>query len=94
MKKNMETKVLNYRIIIKQEKQGKKTVYLAECPTLSIYDWGDTIDKALQSITEGIECHIESLMKDGEEIPVDYPEKEFITKTKISIPTSYTFRSR
>ena len=82
----METKVLNYRIIIKPEKENKKTVYLAECPTLGVYDWGDTIDKALKHIKEGIECHIESLIKDHEEIPVDYPEKEFVTETKVAIP--------
>jgi len=84
----METKVLNYRIIIKPTKEGKKTVYLAECPTLDVYDWGDTIDKALKSIKEGIECHIESLIKDSEEIPVDYPEREFVTETRVNIPTN------
>ena len=84
----METKVLNYRIIIKPGKEDKKTVYLAECPTLGVYDWGDTIDKALKNIREGIECHIESLVKDGEEIAVDYPEREFVTETKVTIPVN------
>jgi len=82
----METKILNYRIIVKSEKEGRKTVYLAECPTLDVYDWGDTIDKALKNIQEAIECHIESLIKDGEEIPADYPEREFVTETKIAMP--------
>ena len=82
----MEKKVLNYRIIIKPERKNKKTIYLAGCPTLDVYDWGDTIDKALKNIREGIECHIESLIKDNEEVPVDYPEKEFVTETKIAIP--------
>ena len=62
----METKVLNYRIIIKPAKEGKKTVYLAECPTLGVYDWGNTIEDVLKSIHEGIECEIEGLIKDGE----------------------------
>lgn len=82
----METKLLNYRIIIKPAKEGRKNVYIAECPTLGIYDWGNTIDKALKSIQEGIECHIETLIVDNEEVPVDYPDKEFITETKIAIP--------
>lgn len=82
----METKVLNYRIIIKKAKETKKTVYIAECPTLGVYDWGDTIDKALKSIKEGIECHVGSLIKDSEDVPVDYPEKEFVTETKIVVP--------
>lgn len=67
----METKVLNYRIIIKQAKEGRKTIYLAECPTLRVYDWGGTVEEALQSIQEGIECHVEGLLKDDEEAPVD-----------------------
>lgn len=82
----METKVLNYRIIIKPTKEGKKTVYLAECPTLGVLDYGATIDKALENIKEGLECHIESLIKDSEDVPVDYPEREFITETKIAVP--------
>ena len=84
----METKVLNYRIIIKPEKENKKTIYLAECLTLGVYDWGDTIDKALKNIREGIQCHIESLIKDGEKISVDYPEREFVTETKIAVPVN------
>jgi len=89
----MEAKVLNYRIIIKPTKEGRKIVYLAECPTLGVYDWGGTIDKALKSIKEGIECHIESLIKDSEEIPVDYPEREFVTETKITIPINSSLLS-
>lgn len=83
---NMETKVLNYRIIIKSKKKDGKNTYLAECPTLGVYDWGKTIDEVLDNIQEGITCHVESLIKDGEEVPVDYPEKEFVTETKITVP--------
>lgn len=82
----METKVLNYRIIIKPTKEGRKTVYLAECPTLGVYDWGDTIEQVLKSIKEGIECEIEGLIKDGETVPIDHVEQEIITTTSISIP--------
>lgn len=82
---SMETKILNYRIIIKQEKDGKKKVYLAECPTLGVYDWGNTIEASLKSIREGIECHIGSLMEDGQEVRVDYPEKEFVTETQVTV---------
>ena len=89
----METKVLNYRIIIKQAKENGKTVYLAECSTLGIYDWGDTIDKALKSIREGIECHVEALIKDSEEVPIDYPEKEFVTEARIAVPINTSILS-
>jgi len=89
----METKVLNYRIILKPIREGKKTVYLAECPTLGVYDWGNTIDKTLKSIKEGIECHVESLIKDSEEVPVDYPEKEFVTETRVIVPINTSLLS-
>ncbi len=82
----METKVLNYRIIIKPFKEKRKTIYTAECPTLGVYDWGDTPEKVIASIKEGMECHIEALIEEGEEVPVDYPEKEFVTETKITVP--------
>jgi predicted RNase H-like HicB family nuclease len=84
----METKVLNYRIIIKPTKEGNKTVYLAECPTLGVYDWGDTIDKTLKSIKEGIECEIEGLIKDGETVPVDHIEQELTTTASVNLPSS------
>lgn len=84
----METKVLNYRIIIKPAKEGRKTIYTAGCPTLGVYDWGNTIEEVLKSIKEGIECHVEALMEEGNEIPVDYPEKELVTETKITVPAN------
>lgn len=84
----METKVLNYRIIIKPTKEGKKTVYLAECPTLGIYDWGNTIEAVLKNIQEGIECEIEGLIKDGETVPIDHVEQELIATASINIPSS------
>lgn len=84
----METKVLNYRIIIKPTKEGRKTVYTAECPTLGVYDWGNSVEEVLASIKEGIECHVEALMEEGDEIPVDYPEKELVTETKITVPAN------
>ncbi len=84
----METKVLNYRIIIKPEKEGKKTIYLAECPTLGVYDWGDTIEAALKNIQEGIECEIEGLIKDGDMVPVDRVEQEMTTTASVNIPNN------
>lgn len=82
----METKVLNYRIIIKPTKEGNKTVYLAECPTLGVYDWGNTIEAVLKNIQEGIECEIEGFIKDGETVPVDHVEQELTTTASVNIP--------
>ena len=89
----METKVLNYRIIIKPVKEGHKIIYTAACSTLGVYDWGDTVEEVLKSIQEGIECHVETLLEEGGEIPVDYPEKELVTETKITVPANASLTS-
>ena len=54
----MQTKVLNYRIIIEPEKQDKKIAYNAYCPTLGLADYGDSIDKAVKNIKGLIKFHI------------------------------------
>ena len=84
----METKLLNYRIIIKPAKKAKKTIYIAECPTLAVCDWGNTIEAVLKNIQEGIECEIQGLIKDGETVPVDHVEQEMITTASINIPNN------
>lgn len=72
----METKVLNYRILVEKEgtPRTKRAVYVAYCPKLGISDWGSSIDEALAHIQEAIECHIASLVKHEEDVPeVDPP---------------------
>ena len=83
----MEAKVANYRIIIEPEilPNGKK-VYNAYCPTLSVADYGDTIEETLESIRDGIELAIESLIEDGKEVPIDNIKDQVITSTEARIP--------
>jgi len=81
----MQTQILNYRIIIEPEKQGRKTVYNAYCPTLGVADWGDSLEDAMKNIQSLIKFHIESLLEDKKLIPVDNLDKEIIASTKISI---------
>lgn len=88
----MQTKVLNYRIIIEPEKMGKKTVYNAYCPTLGLADYADSIEEAIINIQSLIKFHIESLLEDGLEIPEENTEKELITSTKVSINGSRLYR--
>ena len=82
----MEKQVLNYRIIIEPEKQGKKTVYNAYCPTLGVADWGDSIDAVLKSIKDGIELALESLAEEGKEIPIDNIREQTVTTTEVRVP--------
>lgn len=82
----METKILNYRIIIEPEKYPSGSlVYNAYCPTLNIADYGDTIEQALASIKEAIQLRLEVLSDEGEEVPVDLPNG-LVTQLTVKAP--------
>lgn len=86
---SMEKIVLNYRVIIEpDERTGtNEPCFTAYCPKLGITDSGDTIEEALASIKEGIQCYLEALVKDGEEIPQpDNIEEGIVTSTRIFLP--------
>ncbi len=89
----MQTKILNYRIIVTPDKQTGtgKAGYTAFCPTLGVADDGGTIDKALANIKEAIEAYVDSLVKDKEPVPVDYPERDIVTTAQINAPSSFQF---
>ena len=59
----METTVLNYRIIVKPDKQTgtNKLGFTAFCPTLGVADDGDTVDEALINVKNAIKAYIEVL---------------------------------
>lgn len=84
----MQTKILNYRIILEPEKQGKKTVYNAYCPTLGVADYGNSIDQAIKNIKSLIKFHVESLLAEGLEVPQENTTEEIITSTTVSIQGS------
>lgn len=84
----MQKQILNYRIIIEPEKQGKKTVYNAYCPVLGLADYADSIDQAVKNIHSLIKFHVESLLKDGIEIPQENTTQELLMSTNVSIERS------
>ena len=86
----METHILNYRIIIEPESQTQigKTVYTALCPSLGVADWGKTVEEAISHIREGIQCHIESLLKHNEPIPPPDNSDFMIATTTVTFPKS------
>ncbi|TSC64067.1 MAG: Uncharacterized protein G01um101493_248 [Microgenomates group bacterium Gr01-1014_93] len=84
----MQKQVLNYRIIIEPEKMGRKVVYNASCPTLGVYDYGDSIDEVLKSIKDGIELAIEVLKDEGKELPVDDIERGVVAITQVNVPSN------
>lgn len=82
----METKILNYRIIIEPEKYPDGSlVYNAYCPTLNLADYGDTIEQVLASIKEAVQLRLEVLSEEGEEIPVDLPDS-LVTQLAVEVP--------
>jgi predicted RNase H-like HicB family nuclease len=89
----MQTKVLNYRIIVTPDTQTgtNKPGYTALCPTLGVADDGDTIDEALLNIKKAIQVFVDSLVEDGQPVPVDEPEHDVVTTTQISAPASFRF---
>jgi len=85
--KKKEAQVLNYRVIIEKEcyKDGSP-VYTAYVPTLDIADYGDTIDKVLKSLKDGIQLAIECLLDEGKVVPVDTLEEAMIVNTQVPMP--------
>lgn len=64
MDKKIQTKILNYRVIIEKETYPDGTpVYTAFVPTLGITDYGPNIDKLLESLKDGVELAIECLSR-------------------------------
>ncbi|PIS14186.1 hypothetical protein COT65_00095 [Candidatus Shapirobacteria bacterium CG09_land_8_20_14_0_10_47_13] len=89
----MQTKVLNYRIIVKpDERTGTdKPCFSAFCPTLGIADDGDSFEEALVNIQKLIKFHLECLAAEKEKIPVDELNKEIITTARIELPLGLSF---
>lgn len=86
----MQTKILNYRVIIEPETYPDGTkVYNAYCPTLGVVDYGDTIEKALESLKDGIELAVETLVKEKSEIPTDDVANQIVTSTQIKVPIAF-----
>lgn len=57
----------NYTVLLEKETDGG---YHAFCPLLKgCHSQGDTVEEAIQNITEAIELYIESLLADNQPIP-------------------------
>jgi len=86
----MDTKVLNYKVIITPEKLKGKTVYNALSPTLGVADWGKTVEQAIEHIKGAIECYIECLLKNHEPIPSEDADDFMIVNASIPFPKNYS----
>ncbi|KKR72443.1 MAG: hypothetical protein UU81_C0057G0009 [Microgenomates group bacterium GW2011_GWC1_41_8] len=90
----MQTKILNYRIIITPDRQTgtNKPGYTAICPTLGVADDGDTIEEAIQNVKGAIQSYVDSLIKDKQSVPIDNLEQDIVTTTQIEAPARFQFQ--
>ena len=74
--------VYRVTIVIEADETGG---YYAFCPSLpGCYSQGETLEETKANIREAVQCHLESLLKDGEAIPAE-PD-EFIGTVHVTIP--------
>lgn len=72
-----------FTVVIEASQEGG---YHAWCPSLpSCHSQGETLEEAKQNIIEAIQCHLESLLKDGQHPPQE-PE-EFVGSVEVSVTT-------
>ncbi|OGF77324.1 hypothetical protein A3I27_03795 [Candidatus Giovannonibacteria bacterium RIFCSPLOWO2_02_FULL_43_11b] len=79
-------KFLEYRILIIPDTRtgtGKKC-FTAYVPVLGIAADGDTVEEARINAEKLVFFHLESLKKEGKQLPLD-TEADFITTAKVSV---------
>jgi antitoxin HicB len=60
---------LSYRIILRKEPEGGYTVLVPSLPGCVTY--GKTVEEAINMARDAIKGYVESLIEDGEEVPVE-----------------------
>jgi predicted RNase H-like HicB family nuclease len=70
-----QTKILSYRILLRQEPEGGYTVNVPTLPGCITY--GSDISEAIAMAKEAIELYLESLMAHGESIPTEEDTLEY-----------------
>ena len=74
--------IRHFTIVIEADETGG---YYAFCPSLpGCYSQGETLEEARQNAQEAIQCHLESLVNDGQPLPKE--RDEFIGTVKVTVP--------
>jgi predicted RNase H-like HicB family nuclease len=64
---NSRKQIYNYTVLLEKEQDGG---YHAFCPILKgCHSQGDTVEEAIENITEAVELYLESLIADNQPIP-------------------------
>jgi len=88
----MQQKIANYTVIIERQKRlgTDKICYMAYVPILGIATDADTIEEAEKEIKSLIEFHLDSLVGEKEDIPLE-TEEAFVTKSQVNLPKGASF---
>ncbi len=78
-------KVLNYRVIVEKEKQGRDIIYVAYAPSIGISDFGKTVDEAVEHITDAIKLYLETLIEMRRSVPEQDSGDYFVTTSTINL---------
>ncbi len=71
-----------FTVVIEPDEKG----YHAFVPALpGCHSFGDTVEEAQGNIMEAIEVHVESMLEDGEPVPV---ERDPVFITRLSVPVA------
>ena len=81
----MKTKILDYRVLVEKEKQGKKMVYVAYAPSLGISDFGDTVEGAVGNLNKAIKLYLETLLELDKPIPSSDTKDYFVTTKSVEL---------
>jgi len=74
--------VYNFTVVIEPDEQG----FHAYVPALpGCHTFADTIDEARRNILEALELHLQSMLEDGEPVPV---EREPVFITRLAVPVA------
>lgn len=85
MKKIKFQPLQHFTVVIEPDERGG---YYALCPTLpGCYSQGETLEETKRNIREAIQCHLESLLKDGEPLPLE--REEFVGTIQVPIPAKH-----
>ncbi len=66
---------MRYPVVLHKDSESIYGVTVPDVP--GCFSAGDTVDEALLNTSEAIECHLESLLMDGEEIPMPKTIEEY-----------------
>jgi predicted RNase H-like HicB family nuclease len=77
-----EMKTYQFTVVIEPD-DGAFHAFVPALP--GCHTFGMTIDEARANITEAMELHIESMLEDGEAVPVE-GEPLFVTRISVPVP--------